>query len=682
MQIELENPFGVTKATEFSDEEIYQYWVDFTDKKQSIFGILNPSEMMPKFILGSKGCGKTHLLRYHSYPIQKLKHKSVADILLHDKYIGIYTIFGGINSTRFTGKGIELEQWEKIFEYYLEIYLASKLLTILRDMFVSLELSEYKFKPVLTKLNKNLLKGGDDFELDSFDSLITYLSKLRIEIDFIVNNAALTRDVNITTIQIKFSPGDLLFGVPELISKEINEFKNIKFIYILDELEKFNDYQKRYINTLVWDKKYPCTFWIGARYYGYTTNKTKTTEELRQGSEFELIKLDELTRKNEEQYYSFAENVCYKRVTKHLVESRINLESENISRALNEFFAVYDETILIKIISAKYRNKEFPHLEHLSKKLYEGLEQGFAKGIKKSEEILVILKKLMFNENPIWEKCKVFYFYQLWSNNVDLKEAADEVNDEFSQFIKKKKSKFDNIIEKYKKDLTAQFLNETGFKTIHFSGISDIIDISWGNPRSFLVILKKIYQWAIFNGEKPFIEGKISVESQNSGILDASKWFYDDAEVIGSDGKNLYTCISLLGIYFRGIRYSDKPSEISPCAFYIKSDNISDQANHFFKLAVDHSFIIKLEQGRKDKNSDRIDNLYQLNRMLAPLYQLPITRRGTINFSYTLSETIFNPEMHQGFNTLYNEAISNMTAPSFGKKNKQIKNGGLFGDAI
>jgi len=681
MNLELDNPFAVTKATEFSDLEIYKQWVDYTDNNTSLYNLLNPRELMPKFILGSKGCGKTHLLRYYSYPIQKLKWSEVNKALTNEKYIGIYTVFGGINSSRFSGKGIEDEQWEKIFEYYLELYLASKLLDTLQDVIRNLEIPHYKLKDIFINVNNVILKNLGEYEFSTLESVVEYLTKARNHIDFIVNNAALTRDVNLSTIQVRFNPGDLIFGIPKLFSNELEEFKDLKFVYILDELEKFNEYQKRYINTLVWDKQYPCTFWIGARYYGYTTKKTKTQEELRQGSEFELIKLDEFLRNNETQYVKFAKQLCYKRITKHIIKKNIRNDQESLSKALDEFFEYYEEIDLLKLATLSYKSKELPHIEKLRRKLEEGLKNGTANGVKNSIDIEEIIKRLHFPENLISEKLKIFFFYKLWAENKNLIRASQEINEEFSNYQKGKKSKFDNLVEKSRKDLIAQLLYETGNKTLYFSGIDDLIDISWGNPRSLLVILKKIYQWSSFYGEKPFREGLISAKAQNEGIYDASKWFYEDAEVIGPDGKNLYICITNLGEYLRGIRYSDKPSEISVVAFFLKKNNLSDAANRYLKLAVDHSFLIKIEDGRKDKNSSRVDDLYQINKMLAPLYRLPIARRGTINLNFELAESIFNPDKHKDFSRVYKEAIAKMTAPNFGRKKKTIKaSGGLFED--
>ena len=62
------NPFSVVKANEFSYEQILKYWVDYGEIEEGGFiSSLNPKELMPKYVLGSKGCGKTHILKSYSF---------------------------------------------------------------------------------------------------------------------------------------------------------------------------------------------------------------------------------------------------------------------------------------------------------------------------------------------------------------------------------------------------------------------------------------------------------------------------------------------------------------------------------------------------------------------------------------------------------------------------------------
>ena len=71
------NPFNITKAVDFSDNDIRDYWVDFFP--EALSAILKPLSPIPMYILGGKGSGKTHLMRYYSYKLQKLRN--IDDIL-------------------------------------------------------------------------------------------------------------------------------------------------------------------------------------------------------------------------------------------------------------------------------------------------------------------------------------------------------------------------------------------------------------------------------------------------------------------------------------------------------------------------------------------------------------------------------------------------------------------------
>jgi hypothetical protein len=98
----LQNPFSVTKADDFSDEEIRDFWVDYQDGGgfESLFA---PHELMPKLFLGGKGSGKTHFMRYFSFSLQKIRaeQRSVLDQVQIEGYLGIYMICGGLDANRF-----------------------------------------------------------------------------------------------------------------------------------------------------------------------------------------------------------------------------------------------------------------------------------------------------------------------------------------------------------------------------------------------------------------------------------------------------------------------------------------------------------------------------------------------------------------------------------------------------
>src|SRR6266700_4247185 len=124
MDDSFDNPFSVTRAADFTDEQIFQYWVDLTNGA-GFLELVKPRSEMPMLILGSKGSGKTHIMRYLSFPLQQLRHtKVVATGIKEEGYLGIYMRCSGLNSARFRDKGQSEDVWKTIFAYYMEVWLA------------------------------------------------------------------------------------------------------------------------------------------------------------------------------------------------------------------------------------------------------------------------------------------------------------------------------------------------------------------------------------------------------------------------------------------------------------------------------------------------------------------------------------------------------------------------------
>src|SRR5256885_3507554 len=107
-----DNPFDLNKASDFSDEEIAEQWVDFSDAPGGLLGILKPTLRMPMLLLGGKGSGKTHLMRYCSAPVQAARRAgNLALAVEQDGYLGVYIRADGLNTDKFSGKGQTVEYW-------------------------------------------------------------------------------------------------------------------------------------------------------------------------------------------------------------------------------------------------------------------------------------------------------------------------------------------------------------------------------------------------------------------------------------------------------------------------------------------------------------------------------------------------------------------------------------------
>lgn len=682
---ELENPFSVTKATEFTNSEINEYWVSFNTKADvSIQSLLNPNEFLPKYIIGGKGCGKTHILRYFSYPLQSIRHQSnILQLLESDKYIGLYSILGGMNSSRFKEKGVEQSEWETVFEYYFELYICDCLLHTINEMLQALDVKSETENKILASILPLFTNNKDLGNLQSIQSLITYLKDLRDKIDSQILNAAYFRKLDYNEVKVLFTPGDLIFGIPAAVESTIEVFRGVKFICILDEYEKLFEWQKVFVNTLVWDKKTPVTFWIGARRYGYTTRNTKSGEAMKQGSEFQEINLDDIIRKNEDLYVPFAEKLYTNRLIKYYQQKGLNVNQEDIGRKFCERFESYDEDKMISFFGSKSR-KEFKHLREFRRILTYTIKNKLALNLTSEDDIESVIKEIIADteNNVLEQKYKIFLLYKSW-HKAEKKENFEDllkfVNSEYIKFKANKDSAFAEIKDKRKKDFMAQLFNDFGIENPEYCGIEKYIDISSGNPRSFILSLKKTIEYSKIRGEKPLEDGGfISLESQCLAINDTAKWFYEDAEVIGEGGRQMYVALKNLTDYFALYRFCDKPTETTVSSFYIKAEELSENSLTTIELMKMHSVLIEIEEGRLEKNTGRQERMFQLNKILVPLWDLPAVRRGTVYLNKEVAESIFDKEANGNFDKFYKAKKSELYAPDFLKKGAVNSNNSLF----
>lgn len=351
---DLDNPFNITKATDFTNQQIAEYWVDFhTSNGEDLVYYLNPHDLTPKYIIGGKGCGKTHLLRYYSFPLQLLRHSnSAAQVLRNDKYIGLNIDLGAMNSARMFGCGLEEDRWDAIFGYYLELFIAINLLNVVQTIFEDIGISVDKQIGFIENVKRVLCQQSDIRFESTLPGLSEYINDLKKNVDYNVNNAALKRSISESDLQIKFSPGDIVFKLPALLASEFKEFSEVNFVFILDELEKLREYQKIYVNTLVWDKRSPSTFWIGARTYGFTTRATKSGEILRNGSEIREIRLDQIMQENEDKYKDFAVNLCARRL-RDIIGDMSSFETSKKKQQIDGYFETFDENTLFETLKNK-----------------------------------------------------------------------------------------------------------------------------------------------------------------------------------------------------------------------------------------------------------------------------------------------------------------------------------------
>jgi hypothetical protein len=191
------NPFHITKAVDLSTSEIESLWIDATDGDTD--GIFRPTSPVPLLILGGKGSGKTHWMRYFSFPLQlfRFKEEGVATLegLRRDGYIGVYVLLGGLNFERFKGRGQSDEVWRGLYEYYFELWLAQEIIqTLIRIKASDAALAKYEIS--ICERIQSLFTEPPAATCRTFESLFDWCSSIQRALDSDINNVLYSGQFN------------------------------------------------------------------------------------------------------------------------------------------------------------------------------------------------------------------------------------------------------------------------------------------------------------------------------------------------------------------------------------------------------------------------------------------------------------------------------------------------------
>ena len=644
------NPFSVVKANEFSYEQILKYWVDFGEIEEGGFiSSLNPKELMPKYVLGSKGCGKTHILKYYSFDARLLYYENnITELLKKDGYIASYWRLDGLSSTRFNKDSKDIAEWKELFGYYFEIHQAIIALKLFQRITEALKTPRIVIEGIIKGITGQV---GINLKVQTIDEFVLFLTDKRVGIDKEIIDFAFTKKIQWDRVKPLFPFGSLIFEIPNAFSINIKELKNVNYVFVLDELEKLRvDWQKEALNTLVFEKKNNCTFWVGARKNGYTTRNTLSGEPLHDGHEFASVDLDCILRQDEKAFKKFAVNLFKRRLEiaeLPLIEPEVLFENFDDKKFLDDLS--YKELAHWKKLRNRF--KSIGVTDQQSDKLINALQYHV-------------------QEKPLEQKLKLYLFYIEWAKHKNditietLYEAAKSVNKQYEDYIRVGDSRIKEIYKKFRQDFISQLAEENNEDLFQYTGFKNLVLISDCNPRVYLTLLKQIVDDSFFRGIQPFEPGNtVPLRSQYVGINVTAKWFLNDIEVYGQDKEDLDIAMNNLLDYFYVNRYCDKPTETSLCAFYFRKEAGQEKINEVIRLAVNESFLIEIDNGRKDKTLTVPQQTYQINSLVATLYNLSTARRGVNSIRSKMLKAIFDRNHFNEFNSVLSSYRSTLNAP-------------------
>jgi hypothetical protein len=649
-----ENPFDLNKASDFTDQEIADQWVDLTNAAGGLVEILNPKSRMPMLLLGGKGSGKTHLMRYCSAPVQAARYAGdIARAAIANGYLGIYVTLDALNTDKFAREEPVDEHWSLVFNHYFELWLATALLATVRECARSQSMAfpESEFVAAVT----DLFDVAPAITPPTLDALYDHLTRTRKHIDSVVNNSRLRGERPV--FDITFSAGRLVFGIPDLVCRHAPALKDVLFVYLIDEVENLTADQQRFLNSLIRYRRGSATIRIGGRLYAMKTKETVGSgEPIRSGAEYERVVLDEILRDQPQQYNSFVRSLVAKRLERvgYATAAQNKIDSYFEELDAQDYWRSID-----RLLPKQKDNQVAPYHSNIATDLkkYLGLDEPTT---------TAVIAALQVPEHRFLEKAAAFQYRKLWpANRDDAQSLAIVVGEQARALAEGDRdggADLDKRISHFSSDILAQLFNDYR-RRVPYAGLETMIELSQGITRNLLVNLKHIFRRSRFAGEEPFINGVISIKSQSDGVRDGASWFWEDAQP-PSSGLQVRDAVESIAVLFRTIRLSHSPSECDLCAFSVPWESLSENSRRTLMVAENWSYLIKTPEGRRNKNNKQIDPLYQLGPMLAPRWEVSEHRRGTIELQQDLADAILDPAHRAELRHLLRKRLAHIVTPS------------------
>jgi hypothetical protein len=252
-------------------------------------------------IAGSRGSGKTMLLRYLSIEVQLTQTRASVDL----PFVGFYVKCGAklFSSMSCRGDGTcNDRQWVDFFTHVFNLAIVLRLcqiLELLRSLRV-LDFSGDREASFCRQLITNLIRcqWRPEFEEPSFRD-----AEKAIEDAF---NSARSG----TPQQLHYSlPLDFLHQVAKLLGELHTLFEGRPLFFLLDEMENLTDAQWEVVNSFLKDRDYPITFKVAAAAEGRPT-RDANGQVLKYEDDYTLVSTDKYSKDQSDDYLAFLRKVA------------------------------------------------------------------------------------------------------------------------------------------------------------------------------------------------------------------------------------------------------------------------------------------------------------------------------------------------------------------------------------
>lgn len=635
------NPFAPIRAADYTNEQINGLWVELGVNWTTT--VLEPRSIVSKYILGSKGSGKTHLLRYHSYQVARLRApKSSGLSLIQDAgCLATFLRTTNMDAGRFELRDESEAALQQLFSVHLELRLFDLVIAALEDIQQTTVGHSFNDRALIEQLRPGVV-DGEFAQVSTLAGLRTWVSRWLRAIDDATNNAAFTGRFD---LRLPFALGHLALPAGAALRKWHPTFQTANLIYILDEIENLSPKQQEVLNTLVRYAEGRVTFRLTGRLYARKTLATIANgEENREGSEFTVIRLDDTLRRMNN-YAVFATRFIAKRMGMSALQERGLDSSIGFDPR-----AVFEEVPLEKYIERHAQPAD-------ESKFTRAFREALAKAKKPILSVQPVVTTLVDGLPPLFQRLNVLLFCKRLKGRQRAETVASSIRAECEQFLltgPSGKGSYATAVGHWKWDLFAQMCRESRRRdaSVPYAGFGTFVAMSSHNPRNLLVLLGKVYEIASFRGVDFTRGSRLSVDIQTEAAFEAARFCFDGDSNYGVKSDQAREAVSRLAELLRTARYALNIPEVSPLAISFDNDDLSVESRKTLESAFNYSLLFEIGDGRPDRNTQRLNRKVQLSPMLSPRWGLPIGRRGDISVNGTMLNAIFDPSARQVFDIL------------------------------
>ena len=627
----INNPFVGCTARDMKFEEVRQYWC-------SPFKLysLNEGELFtsrtPIVIEGVRGTGKTMILKYLSYSVQK---DFIRDLKLEQKLeyfeercIGIYFRYKDDFCNMFDGLDCDEIDKERIFRYYYELFIIRQMLEMLQDIYHGQN----------NDLVERVVCAFFDITVRPLKNVYDYINSVIRQMDDIINSS-LYDDAWRDNIMPLIGNGNMVAEFTRTVSNSLLGWENMLFVVLLDEYENLGRFQSM-VNTLIKqvDDTVNLTYRIGMRPAGMDSNNRTNVanERLQVDRDFILRRLE---------YEKISD---YKQFALDISKKRLENESAFRENGLCD----------INVILGKKEDLDLEAklLVKSSKKHFKLIKSSFTKEMMKDvisklsceEKLMEMYNVLRVMRGDDYEKvgelCR--RYQELRSSGKASKTDDPEMHKYHLDYS-----------SKYRMTLLYMLLTIYGEKKQYYS-VNTFLRLSSGSINDFISLCRNVFKHMNESILEDLKNGIIiSPKIQTYASIDTSEDQRRKVSMSNRFGSEMYTFIDNMGGIFEEYQrdLEAKYPETNQFAFEDENEIRNNDVLYAYLVELINSGAIIRDEKRRLKSVGKSrGSIYQLNRIFAPIYQFSYRTRGgfnkiisTIDFDEMLKKTI-DPRKYVG----------------------------------